>query len=456
MADGIVTEKAEGIATENPVAQGQLPRATTRQTDVVARRFSVGNTFAALQYPNYRLWFGGQLASLAGTWMQSAAQQFLIYQLTGNSPLYLGLVAFASGIPTWLFMPYAGVVADRMSRRNLMLITQTVMMVLAFILAALTFTGQVQPWHIIVLAFLLGIANAFDAPARQAFVLEMVDRKDLTNAIALNSTMFQAATIIGPALAGFAYTILGPAWCFTINGVSFIAVIAALAAMKLPPFVARASQKSAWHDLREGLSYTVKHPLIRTLIAIVGLASMFGLAYATLFPDWAVKILGGDPVTTGPTINGFLQAARGVGAMLGALMIAALGRFRGKGKILMLGMFVFPLTLVLFAYLPSLMPESALLIPLSLLVLVVAGWAFMLIMNMANTLVQIEVTDDLRGRVMAFYSLIFFGMMPIGALGAGVTAQWLNAPTSVVIAAGVMLVVALVVFFFFPKVRAEE
>ncbi len=448
MADSVVTQPADNAVTEPKVEQVTTALPPAHRTEVIARRFSVGNTFAALQYPNYRLWFIGQLASLAGTWMQAAAQQFLIYQLTGNSPLYLGYVAFASGIPTWLFMPYAGVVADRMSRRTLMIITQTVMMVLAFVLAALTFTGLIQPWHIIALAFMLGIANAFDAPARQAFVLEMVDRKDMTNAIALNSTMFQAATIIGPALAGFAYTLLGPAWCFFINGVSFIAVIAALFAMKLKPLALRKGTTSAWHDLMEGLRYTMSHPLIRTLIAMVGVSSMFGLAFATLFPDWAVRILGGDPITTGPTINGFLQAARGVGAMLSAVMIAAMGRFKSKGKFLTLGTLVFPLTLVLFALTRTL--------PLSLLLLVGAGWSFMLIMNLANTLVQIEVTDELRGRVMAFYSLIFFGLMPIGSLGAGVTAQYLTAPVAVAIGAAVMLVMAIVVLFFFPQIRREE
>ncbi|MGB8648583.1 MAG: MFS transporter [Anaerolineae bacterium] len=436
MADRIVNE-------DKPTAQAAAPVAKEHHREVATARFSMGKTFAALEYPNYRLWFYGQLASLVGTWMQSAAQQFLIYQLTGNNPAYLGYVGFASGLPTWLFMPYAGVVADRMSRRTLMLITQSVMLVLAFILAALTFMGMVQPWHIIVLAFLLGIANSFDAPARQAFVLEMVDRKDMTNAIALNSTMFQAATIFGPAFAGITYSLLGPAWCFTINGISFIAVIAALAAMKLKPVEIRKRATSGLQDLMEGLRYTIRHPMIRTLIAIVGVSSLFGLAFATLFPDWAVTVLHGDAAT-----NGYLQSARGLGAMISALMIASLGRFRGKGKLLTVGMFIFPITLVLFALTNT--------IWLSLLMLVAAGWAFMLMMNMANTLVQIEVTDELRGRVMALYSLVFFGFMPIGALGAGVTAGIIGAPITVGIGGIAMLVIAIAVFIFFPKIRAEE
>ena len=180
-------------------------------------RFDWRQTFAALKYPNYRLWFFGQLVSLAGTWMQSAALGYLIYQIT-RSPVYLGYVSFASGIPTWLFTLYGGVIADRVSRRALMIITQTSMMILAFILAALTFTAVVQPWHILLLAFLLGVAQAFDAPARQAFVLEMVEREDLTNAVALNATMFNLAVAVGPAVGGLTYAAFGHGWCFMLNG----------------------------------------------------------------------------------------------------------------------------------------------------------------------------------------------------------------------------------------------
>ena len=197
-------------------------------------RISWRKTFTALKYPNYKLWFWGQMTSLFGTWMQITALSYLTFELT-HSPAYLGYVGFANGIPTWLFMLYAGVVADRMSRRRLMIITQTAMMILAFILAALSFLGHIQPWHIVLLAFGLGVANAFDAPARQAFVVELVEREDLGNAIALNSTMFNLGAAIGPAIAGVVYAALGPGWCFTINGASFIAVISALLMMRLKP-----------------------------------------------------------------------------------------------------------------------------------------------------------------------------------------------------------------------------
>ena len=398
--------------------------------------------FASFKYPNYRLWFIGQLASLVGTWMQATAQGYFIYELT-QSPVFLGYVGFAAGAPTWLFTLYGGVISDRMSRRTLLVITQTSMMILAFILAALTFAGVVQPWHIIVLAFLLGIANAFDAPARQAFVLEMVPREDMTNAIALNSTMFNSATAVGPAVAGVTYALLGPAWCFTINGMSFIAVIVALLMMDISPQAARARATSALDDLKEGLRYAASHSTIRMLIVMVAVTSLFGLGYATLFPAWSVTILGG-----GPDTNGYLQSARGVGSLIGALMIASLGRFRFKGKLLMLGSFVFPILLLGFAV--------ARWLPLSLLMLVGVGWGFMILLNTANALVQTLVPDELRGRVMGIYTLGFFGMMPLGALLAGAVAEIANEPITVILGALIMLGFAVWLWRHVPQLRALE
>ena len=322
-----------------------------------------------------------------------------------------------------------------------MVITQTTAMLLAFVLAGLTFSGLVQPWHIIVLALLLGINNAFDAPARQAFTLEMVSREDLGNAIALNSAMFNSATAIGPAVAGLAYALFGPGWCFTINGISFIAVIVALVLMKLQPFVRPERGRSALSELKEGLGYVIAQPVIRVLIAIIGVASVFGMAFVTLFPAWAVDILHGDSTT-----NGLLLSARGIGSLAGALMIASLGRFRFKGRLLTLGMFVFPVLLILFSFVRSL--------PLSLLLLVGIGWGAMTLMNMCNTLVQHLVPDALRGRVMGIYSLTFFGMMPLGALLAGELAARLGSPTAVLISALVTLGFAVFFWFAAPKIRS--
>jgi MFS family permease len=397
-------------------------------------------TFAAFKYRNYRLWFGGQLVSLFGTWMQTTAQGYLVYQLT-NSPAYLGYVACASGLPTWLFTLYGGVVADRMSRRTLMVITQSAMLVLAFILAALAFTGLVQPWHIVVLAFLLGIANAFDAPARQAFVLELVEREDLTNAIALNATMFNGATAVGPAAAGVTYAALGPGWCFTLNGVSFIAVIVALLMMRITPQAVPARRVSAAGDLMEGLRYVVAHPIIRALIGLVGVLSLFGVSLFTLLPAWAIEVLGGDAATLG-----WLQSARGAGALIGALLLASLGRFEFKGKLLTVGTFLFPLMLLIFALVRWL--------PASLLVLVAGGSAQVLALNLANAIVQTHVSDELRGRVMGIYSLVFFGFMPIGGLLAGAAAQYIGEPETVVVSALILLGVAVLVWVFLPKVWA--
>lgn len=397
-------------------------------------------TFAALKYPNYRLWFWGQMVSLFGTWMQSTAQGFLVFQLT-HSPAYLGYVGFAAGLPSWVFMLYAGVIADRMSRRTLLVITQTCMMVLAFIIAGLTFLGLVQPWHIIVLAFVLGVANAFDAPARMAFVLEMVEREDLTNAIALNSAMFNSALVVGPAVAGITYAAFGPAWCFTLNGLSFIAVISALLAMKLRPQVVARRRASALADLKEGLRYVASQPLIRALVSLVGTTALFGMCFVPLIPAWAVTVLGGNATT-----NGLLQSARGVGALSGALLIASLGRFRFKGKLLTFGTFAFSITLLAFAFVRWL--------PLSLLTLACVGTAQILFLNLANGSVQTLSPDALRGRVMSVYSLIFFGFFPIGSLLAGSFAQHFGSPLTVVLGALVSLVVATLTWAFVPGLRA--
>jgi MFS family permease len=398
--------------------------------------------FPALAYPNFRLWFVGQIISLFGTWMQMTALGYLVYELT-RSPAYLGYVSFAAGLPTWLITLYAGVIADRLPRRWLLVVTQTAMMALAFVLTALTATGMVQPWHIIVLAFLLGICNAFDAPARQAFTLEMVERRDLANAIALNSTMFNAGTAVGPAVAGFVYALFGPAWCFFLNGLSFLAVIAALIAMKLQPMARSLRRSSTLTDLKEGLSYTLHEPTIRTLILVVGSISLFAMSYATLVPAWAVNILGGDSRT-----NGLMQSARGVGALIAAFTIAAMGRFNFKGKVLMACTFALPIMLLIFAQVRS--------TPLSLLVLVGVGMAFMPVMTLGNSLVQSLVPDALRGRVMSMWTLVIFGMMPLGGLWVGAVAQSVGEPAAVAIGASISLAVAAGVFVFFPRIRKLE
>lgn len=400
---------------------------------------TVQQTFAALRHPNYRLWFLGQLISLAGSWMQTTAQGYLVFELT-QSPAFLGYVGFAAGIPSWVFILYGGVIADRVPRRTVIMLAQSAMMVLAFTLAGLVVTGLVQPWHVIVLALLNGVANAFDAPARQAFVVELVERDDLTNAIALNSTMFNAAAVVGPAIAGVIYALLGPAWCFTLNGLSYLAVIAALLAMHLPAFVAKPRVGSTTDQLRLGLSYVKGEHATRTLILNMAVVGLFGISLVTLFPAWSVNVLGGDVRT-----NGLLLSARGLGAMSGALMIASMGQRAARGRVWTIGSFVLPLSMAAFAAVRWL--------PLSLALLVCLGWGFMVVANSSNALVQTRVPDDLRGRVMGIFTLTFFGGMPLGSLLAGAMAQRIGEPATVLINASVVLLASTLIFWRLPYIR---
>jgi MFS family permease len=404
-------------------------------------KLSWKQAFTSLKYPNYRLWFWSQMFSMFGTWMESTALGFLVFDLT-RSPAYLGLVGFAAGIPTWLFMLYAGVIADRMPRRNLLVLTQTAMMLLAFATAALAFLHWIRPWHILVMAFFLGTANAFEAPARQSFLLEMVEREDMTNAIALNSAMFNTAMAVGPAAGGLIYGYLGPAWCFAVNGATFIAVIVALKRMKLRAFTPPAVRTSALADLKEGLRYVAAHPLIRTIIGLIGVVSLFGVSFVTLFPAWAVNVLHGDAKT-----NGFLQSARGVGALVAALLIASLGRFHFRGKLLTFGTFALPVTVAVFALVRW--------APLSFLLVFASGLSLILIFNLANALVQTHSPDALRGRIMGIYTLTFFGLMPLGALGVGFTAEHVSQTAAILMGAGVMIVAAAALAVFMPHLRRQ-
>ena len=396
-------------------------------------------TFIALQYRNYRLWFMGQLVSLVGTWMQITAQGFLVFELT-QSPAYLGYVGFAAGIPSILLMLFGGVIADRVPRRNLLIITQSTMMILAVILALLTSSGVVQAWHIVLLALALGVANAFDAPAAQSFVLELVERKDLPNALALNATLFNLATVVGPTVAGLTYAAFGAAWCFTINAISFLAVLLALSLMRLPAREQPRRTQSALGQVKDGLRYAMAHPTLRTLIIVPAVAILFSTAYATLLPAWAVDVLGGNATT-----NGLLQSARGAGSLLGALMIAAVSHLGRHGRWLTIGTFVYPAMLLVFA--------AVRWMPLSLLVLAGVGWGGMLVYNMSNTLLQLHVSDEMRGRVMSISSMTMFGGMPLGSLWSGALAQVFGPPLTIVMGALIMLVFAALFWVRAPKLR---
>jgi MFS family permease len=378
------------------------------------RSLSLSQTFAALKHRNYRLFFFGQLTSLIGTWMQNVSQPWLVYQLTG-SPFYLGIVSFATAVPVLFLSLWAGVFIDRVPKRKLLLITQTCAMLQAFLLAADVFLGWIQPWHIVIFAFILGTVNAFDAPTRQAFVIEMVGREDLQNAIGLNSANFQLSRIIGPTIAGILLAVVGPAWCFFLNGVSKSAVILGLWVMNVKPLVGVKSDAHPLVQMREGLSFIRHNQVVLTLLAMVAVTNIFAFGYSALMPAFARDVL-----EQGPEGLGLLSAAVGVGALIGALTVASLGNFQHKGVLLTLGNVFFPVMVLLFAW--------SKIFSLSMAILVAAGLGFMIQNAMSNTLIQTAVPDSLRGRVMSVYMLVFQGFFPIGSLMAGAIAERYGVP----------------------------
>jgi MFS family permease len=390
-------------------------------------------TFASLRYPNYRRWFIGQLLSLMGTWMQSVAQGWVVYQLTG-SDLALGTITFAGSIPSLFLMLPAGAVADRTSRRRLLVYTQTGMMLLAFALALLTATKLLQVWQVAVLAFCLGVVNSFDVPARQALAVDLIDdRNDLQNAIALNSTMFNLARVVGPAIGGLILATLGAAWCFTLNGLSFLAVIVALLGMRLTEAMQQPRSGRMTAQITDGLRYVWNHEAVRAIMALVGMSTFFGFSYAVLMPAFAVDVLH-----VGEAGLGLLNAAAGVGALIAALAVASLSHSRYKVLQLVMGTLLFPFALIGFAFSRTL--------PLAMAFLALVGFAFISQNATSNTLVQVIVPDELRGRVMGVYSLLFFGTAPFGSLLAGAVAQAFSPTTAVV--AGALITLAFAVFIF--------
>ncbi len=394
----------------------------------------------SLRHRNFRLFFGGQLISLIGTWMQNIAQAWLVYRLTGSS-LLLGTVGFASQIPVFILAPIGGAVADRHNRHRIVIGTQTASMVLAFILAALTLGRVVQVWHIMALAALLGVVNAFDIPARQSFIVEMVGKEDLMNAIALNSSMFNGARIIGPAIAGVLVASIGEGWCFFANAVSYIAVIAGLLLMQ-GDFVRRALESSPLEHIIEGFQFVRRTLPIRDLLLLLGLVSLVGMPYSVLMPIFADKILH-----SGARGLGILMGATGVGALIGALMLAAKSGIRGLGTWVAVSTAAFGITLIVFSW--------SQVFWISVLALAPVGMAMMVEMASSNTLIQAMVPDELRGRVMAVYSMMFMGMAPLGALFAGVLADRLGAPLTVSIGAVACLGGAAVFWRRLPALRME-
>jgi len=388
-------------------------------TEKQKNRVGVRTTLRALRHRNFQLFFGGQLISLIGTWMQNIAQDWLVYRLTGSS-LLLGTVAFASQIPIFLLAPVSGIVADRWNRHRIVIATQSASMLLALTLATLTLSGRIRIWEIMVIASLLGVVNAFDIPARQAFLIDMVGRDDLLNAIALNSSMFNSARIIGPAIAGILVASVGEGWCFFANGISYIAVITGLLLMRLTRKGELQKKGSALENMIEGFRFARHTAPVRALLLLIGVVSLAAMPYTVLMPIFAGRILHG-----GARQLGMLMGATGIGALLGALTLASKADVKGLGKWVWIAATGFGTSLILFTLSRHLWLSMALLVP--------TGFGMMVQMGATNTLLQVMVPDRLRGRVMSLYSMMFIGMGPIGALIGGAIAARIGAPWTVAV-----------------------
>jgi len=399
------------------------------------------SSLRALRYRNYRLFFAGQLTSLVGTWMQTVAQSWLVYRLTGSATL-LGVVGFASQFPIFLLSPVAGAVADTYPRRRTMIIIQSLMMLLAFPLAVLTLMNRIQVWHVIVLAILLGFVNAFDIPVRQSFVAEMVEREDLINAIALNSSMMNGARIIGPSVAGILVALVGEGWCFLLNGFSYVAVIIPLLLITVGNNTPHEAEGSRIQAMIEGFRFAHQTRPVRALLLLVGVVSLMGMPYSVLMPIFAEDILNG-----GARGLGILMGATGIGALIGAATLAGRQGVRGLGNWVMIACAGFGTSLIFFSLSRRFWASMFLLIPV--------GLSLMVQLASSNTLIQSMVPDRLRGRVMALYSMMFVGMAPFGALFAGVSANLIGAPRTVALGGVVCIIGAIVFRAHLPKIRQE-
>jgi predicted MFS family arabinose efflux permease len=395
---------------------------------VGGREWRLPDALSALRHRAYRLFFIGQLVSLTGTWMQSTAQQWLVFRLTG-SPMKLGTVLFAATLPVLLFSLPAGVIVDRVDKRRFLTILQAVQMMLALVLAVLVMTHRVTFGHIVALAALLGLANTFDMPTRQAFTYEMVGRDDLRNAIALNSSIFNGARLFGPALAGLLVKAYGEGPAILMNAVSFLAVIAALLAMRLPPRPATVERKHPWHEMKEGLAYIAHDRDVLGLGLMATIAAVFGFSCTTLIPVMAKDYLGLDAGGFG-----ILVASMGLGALVGALSLAALGEATRPG-LMTAARLAFALAALGFAASRS--------VPLSMLALAVAGWGIITNLALSNTLVQLALPDAMRGRVMAAYVWAVVGSAPLGSMYMGATAERWGAPAAIAGGAAFCLLAAL-------------
>lgn len=381
----------------------------------------------ALRYRNFRLFITGQSVSLVGNWMQQVAMGWLVYRLT-NSAFLLGLVAFGAQGPSFILAPFAGVLADRLNRRRMIIAAQAVMMIQATILTALVVTDAVQFWHVLVLSTVFGCASAFDIPARQSFLLEMIDnRQDLPNAIALNSSIFNAARLVGPAIAGFMIAQFGEGVAFLCNSLSYIAVLAALFAIRVTPRPRKPGSHRIFETLHEGFSYAFNFAPIRDVLLLVAVVALFGAPYSVLMPVIAVNTLQGDARTLG-----FLMSATGFGALAGALFLAARESVRGLSRVVVSSATLFGVSLIGLAFSRWLALSCAL--------LALAGFGLMVQMAASNTFLQTVVHDDKRGRIMSLYTMAFIGTAPFGSLLAGALAERIGAAITIAGGGAVCLV----------------
>ena len=394
----------------------------------------------ALRYRNYRLFFGGQGISLIGTWMTRVATGWLVYRLT-DSALLLGIVSFASQIPAFVLSPLAGVLVDRWNRHKALVVTQILAMIQSLLLAILALTGVIRVWHVIALNLFQGFINTFDIPLRQSFVIEMVeDKKDLSNAIALNSSMFNGARLIGPSLAGLLIAWVGEGYCFLADGLSYIAVIAALLAMKIKPRDTIPGNGHVLEGLKEGYNYAFGFAPIKAILFLIGLVSFVGFPYLILMPVFARDLLHG-----GPNTLGFLMGAVGMGALCGAVYMASRKTVVGLGKVMAVSVIIFGIGIILFSLSRNFY--------LSLVLLLFTGFGMMVQMASANTLLQTIVEDDKRGRVMSFYAMAFMGMTPFGSLLAGSLADKIGAPATNIIGGAFCILGAVIFARNLPRLR---
>jgi MFS family permease len=385
-----------------------------------------------MRYRNFRLFFMGQSVSLIGTWMQQVAMSWLVYRMTGSA-FMLGVVAFASQIPSLVLSPIAGVMCDRWDRYRTLIATQILAMVQAFIMAILVMTGTVAVWHIIILGLFLGSINALEIPVRQSFIIDMVEKKEvLGNAIALNSFMFNMARLIGPSIAGVLIAIIGEGPCFLANGLSFLAVIAGLLLMRLPRKVSKPKNEHVLKVMMEGVRYVFGFRPIRYMLMLLSVISMMGMSYIVLMPVFAKNVLHGGPGTLG-----FLMAAGGIGALVATIFLASREKVIRLGRIIPVSAMIFASALVIFSFTRTLW--------LSMFLLAVSGFGFMVHMAATNTILQTIVEDDKRGRAMSFYAMAFMGVAPFGSLLAGALANMVGVTNAIVIG-GMVCIFASIAF----------